>query len=123
MVGYPATFLLSLLLGAACNAPKSPVLLPPSFPPAPPAVPAQVAGGPLTSFGDGTWEVGVDIEPGKYKTPGPRGSGCYYERQGGDDGSFSDIIDNNFAEGPATVTIKASDKFFETSGCDWAKVG
>jgi hypothetical protein len=34
-----------------------------------PAAPAQ--SGPQTTFSSGTYEVGTDIEPGKYKTTGP----------------------------------------------------
>jgi hypothetical protein len=88
--------------------------------PAPEAAPAP--SGPLTTFGDGTWEVGVDIVPGKYKTTGPVGRNCYYARLKNGDGAMGDILDNNNSKGPATVTIKESDGYFETQGCaDWVK--
>ena len=90
------------------------------------APPPTAAGpsGPLTTFGEGTWEVGVDIAPGKYKTSGSTSSGCYYARLKQNDGSLGDIIDNNIQDGPMTVVIKSNDGYFETSGCeDWVKVG
>ena len=66
----------------------------------------------------------MDIAPGKYKTTGTDGYGCYYARLMQNDGSLSDILNNGFVQGPATVTLKRSDGYFETSGCqDWVKVG
>lgn len=94
-----------------------PAIAVPPPPPAPPATPAAPAG-PRTTFGEGTWEVGVDIAPGKYKTTGTSGYGCYYARLKTGDGSMGDIIDNNISQGPATVTIKSTDGYFETNGCD-----
>lgn len=71
---------------------------------------------------DGTYEVGVDIEPGKYKSSGTTGYGCYYARLKANDGSLGDIIQNNNSQGPSVVTIKESDSYFETTGCaPWVK--
>jgi hypothetical protein len=71
---------------------------------------------------DGTYEVGVDIEPGKYKSSGTTGYGCYYARLKANDGSLGDIIQNNNSQGPSVVTIKESDGYFETTGCaPWVK--
>lgn len=74
--------------------------------------------GPQTSIdSDGTYAVGVDIQPGVYRTAGPvNGSrNCYYKRLA----SFnsSDIIDNEGAKGPQVVEIMASDTAFSTSNC------
>lgn len=93
--------------------------------PAPPAPSAAAEpAGPLTTFASGVWEVGVDIAAGKYKTTGTDGYGCYYARLRGDEGSLDDIISNGFVQGPATVTVRPSDAYFETSGCeDWVRVG
>lgn len=80
--------------------------------------------GPLTTFGDGVWEVGVDVAPGKYKTAGTDSYGCYYARLQNNDGTVADIISNGFGQGPVTVTVKPTDGYFETSGCvDWTKAG
>lgn len=93
--------------------------------PAPTPEPTAAApAGPLTTFGDGVWEVGVDIAAGKYKTTGTDSYGCYYARLQHNDGSISDIIGNGFGQGPVTVTIKDTDGYFETSGCvDWTRAG
>ncbi len=89
---------------------------------APEAAPPPAPSGPLTTFGPGTWEVGVDIQSGKYKTTGPDGPNCYYARLKNGDGAVGDILDNNNSQGPVTVTIKESDGYFETQGCaDWVK--
>lgn len=71
--------------------------------------------------GDGTFEVGVDIEPGTYVSAPTSGIGCYWARLRGSDG-FDSIIANDFGTGQMIATIKASDRFFETSGCAaWAQ--
>ncbi|WP_214406581.1 hypothetical protein [Pseudonocardia lacus] len=90
-----------------------------------PPVPAAAVepSGPLTTFSSGVWEVGVDIAAGKYKTAGTDGYGCYYARLRENDGTLEDIISNGFVQGPATVTVRQSDGYFETSGCeDWVRV-
>jgi uncharacterized protein YoxC len=77
--------------------------------------------------GDGTYVVGVDITAGTYRTSGPAAGNdlfCYWARLSSTDGSFDAIITNGNTAGPTTVTIAASDKAFEVSGCaDWHKVG
>lgn len=73
-------------------------------------------------FGDGTYVVGEDIEPGRYSAPG--GELCYWERLSGFGGTFDEIIANNISEGPATVEIAASDAGFTTNGCGtWTPAG
>ena len=70
--------------------------------------------------GDGTFEVGVDIEPGTYVSePSPTGN-CYWARLSGT-GGLDDIIANNNTSGQALIPVSADDKYFETSGCsDWS---
>lgn len=80
--------------------------------------PAQLAG----SFGPGTHEVGVDIQPGKYKTQGGGvGGSCYWARLKNTDGDFDSIITNGNAQGPTTVTISKTDGAFETTCESWTK--
>lgn len=67
--------------------------------------------------GDGTFEVGVDIEPGTYVAQASPGSKCYWARLSSSTGR-DNIIDNNISEGQSIVTISASDAFFETSRCN-----
>ncbi|MEU3613546.1 hypothetical protein ABZ725_14680 [Streptomyces sp. NPDC006872] len=76
--------------------------------------------------GDGTFVVGTDIKAGTYKSAGPADSvipNCYWARLKSTSGDFDDIITNNNASGPTTVTISASDGAFQTTGCkEWKKV-
>lgn len=76
-------------------------------PAAAPSAPAAPAG-PVTSFSDGTYVVGEDIQPGTYKTTGPANGMCYWARLKDTSGSFSSIIANGAPQGPATVTISKS---------------
>jgi hypothetical protein len=79
-------------------------------------VPTVRPTGAFLTFGDGTFTVGTDIQPGTYRTRS--GSpGCYWERLKGFSGTFGDIITNDNTDGPAVVTIAASDKGFQSSGC------
>jgi hypothetical protein len=76
---------------------------------------------PTAAFGDGTWQVGVDIAPGTWRSAG--GTTCYWQRMKGFSGTFSDIIANDNT-GPSTIVeIGASDKAFSSSRCGtWTKV-
>ena len=72
-------------------------------------------------FGDGTFVVGQDIQPGTYRTQ-VASPGCYYARLSGFGGTIGDIIANANTDAPAIVTISASDKGFESVGCGtWTK--
>ncbi len=68
-----------------------------------------------TTFGDGTWRVGVDIPAGTYRTGAS--SGCYAARLSGFGGTIGDIIENEFATVSLVVTIDPSDAGFESDGC------
>jgi hypothetical protein len=72
---------------------------------------------------DGTYKVGDDIDPGSYKATGADTGNCYWARLKSDSGDLDDIIANNNSAGSTRVTIRRSDKYFETSGCtNWKKV-
>jgi hypothetical protein len=74
-----------------------------------------------SSFGDGIWLVGEEIQPGTYRSPA--GGSCYWARLSGF-GGFDDIIINGGFTRNQTVTISASDKGFESSNCGtWVKIG
>lgn len=81
--------------------------------PAASSAPAAAAG-PVGSFTAGTFEVGVDIAAGKYKTSG--GDTCYWARLAENDGSSGDILDNGLGAGPQTVTVRDGE-YFETQRC------
>ncbi|WP_116048645.1 hypothetical protein [Amycolatopsis palatopharyngis] len=79
------------------------------------APPEPVQTGPLTEFSDGVYEVGTDIEAGKYKTQGASdGIPCYWARLNADS---QDIIDNSLSAGPMVLTAHDG----EVQGCDWTK--
>ncbi|MFI8917345.1 hypothetical protein ACIGW4_37875 [Streptomyces sp. NPDC053513] len=85
---------------------------------------AKAAAGEIP--GDGTFLVGQEVRPGTYRSAGPASSGtdCYWARLKGTTGDSSDTLANNAGKGPATVTILASDKAFQTSGCTtWKRMG
>jgi hypothetical protein len=82
----------------------------------------SVPGRVLTSFGDGTWQIGVDVEPGTYTTAGAVDPTCHHAlrrtRTGGD------VVDATDGPGPATVVLTEADGWFETSGCaTWNRAG
>lgn len=67
-------------------------------------------------FGDGTWRVGTDIQPGTYGTDG--GSTCYWAFLRGFPGTDSeDIIFNNYGGGAQVVTILPTYAGFLSDNC------
>jgi hypothetical protein len=80
--------------------------------------------GPVSRFAtidDGTWEVGRDIKPGTYRTREPAFF-CYWARLKSFSGSLSSIIANDNLTGYGVVTIRSTDRGFETNGCPtWTK--
>jgi hypothetical protein len=99
----------------------APVALPHTAP-APPPVPeprvafdgsVTVPGRELTAFGDGTWQVGVDVVPGTYTSTG--GPDCRYALRAAVTGG--DVAASTVGPGPATVVLAADTGYVETSGC------
>lgn len=79
---------------------------------------------PRNHFGDGRYEVGVDIVPGKYKTDGTIIPGasipdkCYWARLKNLDGLLSSTIAVGYdGNGPQVVTIDPKDVGFESHEC------
>lgn len=79
------------------------------------------------SVGDGTWEVGSEVQPGTYVTQ-PEGDGvfdsCYVARLSSFSMEFEDIIANDNVEGGAQgrITIEDSDTGVQFSGgCTWER--
>jgi len=82
---------------------------------------STITDSPTDPFGDGMYIVGVDIEPGTWRTEGS--SGCYWERLSGFGHEFDDIIANEYADTQQIVTISPDDAGFESSDCGtWSKV-
>lgn len=71
--------------------------------------------GPVATFDDGLFEVGVDVPAGTFRTAGPDGSnatGCYWSRIA----PSGDVIANGVLHEPGTVTMSNGDRF-DTTGC------
>lgn len=84
------------------------------------AVEAEIAANTIP--GSGIYLVGVDIQPGTYRSVD--NSGCYWARLSGLGGSLDEIRANANVDGQAVVEIRSNDVAFETSRCtDWVKVG
>lgn len=80
---------------------------------------AEVAKQRDTIDGDGTYEVGVDVNPGRYKTAG--GEMCYWAKLRNDAGQ--DIIANDLGAGPKTAVLTAG-TLFQSKGCgSWTRAG
>ena len=70
---------------------------------------------------EGTWTVGVDIEPGTYRTSADVTSGCYWAiYRTGSNGS--DIIENDIVTGGRPTVTLSVGQDFKTSRCgSWSK--
>jgi hypothetical protein len=70
---------------------------------------------------DGTYIVGTDISPGKWKSTGGDGL-CYWARLNAFTGTLAAINANGLPSGRVIVTIRSTDKGFKTSGCgEWVR--
>ena len=75
------------------------------------------APGAVSTFGDGTFVVGADIRPGRYRAV-DLGAFCSWSRLSGFSGGFDDIIAIEIPQGAsALVDIRPTDVGFESSGC------
>jgi len=81
------------------------------------AAPTSSPPAPRTTFSEGVYAVGVDIQPGQYRSPG--GAACYWARLDANEG----IIDNYIGNGPSILNVRASDAYIELSRCTWTKSG
>ena len=73
-------------------------------------------------FGDGVFVVGLDIGPGTWTSPG--GDSCYWARLSGFSGDLNHIEANGLGGANNILTIKSTDKGFESSNCGtWTNSG
>jgi hypothetical protein len=73
-----------------------------------------------SSFGGevGTYQVGRGIPPGAYETAGGHGGRrCQWSRLKGLSAAPGDVLASGSSDGPARVTILATDAFFQTKDC------
>ena len=74
------------------------------------------------TIGNGSFEVGVDVQPGRYRSAGPKGvfPMCSFVRlktAGASMLDFQQVIDIQNVGGPAIVNIAATDGGFFSQGC------
>jgi hypothetical protein len=74
---------------------------------------------PKKAVGDGTYEVGVDIKPGDYRTKGE--SECYWERDGNLSGKISAVIANDNIDGPTIIHVNSGEYLKLSGGCKWRR--
>lgn len=74
-----------------------------------------------TSFDDGTWWVGRDIEPGMYTVKEEAGAGCYWALyKAGTNGE--EFINGGGGKGRPTVSLSEGHEFSSTTCPDWVLV-
>jgi hypothetical protein len=68
---------------------------------------------------DGMYQVGVDVQPGTYKTAGPAdpSNECYWRRVSNLSGDSGSTLAFNFSAGQQVVEIMSTDVGFETKNC------
>ena len=116
--------------GSGSQPPASPTATVPTAEVPPPARTTPEATGTAETTmkeipGDGTFLVGQEVRPGTYRSTGPAAGGtdCYWARLKGTTGDLGEIIANHAGKGQATVTILATDKAFQTTGCQtWKRI-
>jgi hypothetical protein len=80
---------------------------------------------PESTMDEGTYEIGVDVKPGRYKTRVPEDSpGCYWERLKDDSGGLDSIIANGDvnAGGRVSIRVKRGDFFLSEDCGTWTRV-
>ncbi|MER6576211.1 hypothetical protein [Nonomuraea sp. NPDC001023] len=79
---------------------------------------------PGSTAGMRTFVVGVDMQPGTYRTTGPvaGSTNCFWARLNSTSPDLGSVINAGAPTGPASVTIEPGDKAFQTAGCaQWTK--
>lgn len=81
---------------------------------------------PGTTFVDGQWLVGGDIQPGTYSVTVKSGSpGCTWERDSSTDGTAASVLEsgNGHSDEVIVVVIKETDKVFQSRNCgSWHRI-
>ena len=80
---------------------------------------------PESTMDEGTYEIGVDAKPGRYKTRVPEDSaGCYWEKLKDDSGGLNSVIANGEvnAGGRVSITLKRSEFFLSEDCGTWIRV-
>jgi hypothetical protein len=84
-------------------------------------LPPAAAAADAHDIGDGTYVVGMTIQPGTWVTGG--GPDCVWLRLARVGGGAEDVIASGRPSGSAEVRIEPTDAAFETYGCRWVPLG
>jgi hypothetical protein len=76
---------------------------------------AFIAGYPATTFGDGDWAVGPNIQPGRWTAPG--GPDCTWARTRDFSHTPAGVVASDSPSGAVAVDVAPSDVGFSTTGC------
>ena len=123
--GAPAPALalaLALALGSCTTG--APASSPAPSSPGPPGGASSSVPSSPTVFGDGTWHVGTQIDPGTYRTSGAHGlssttfgrTPCHWERDAAV-GPAERALGSDAVLGPDIVTVLPTDSLFVSQGC------
>lgn len=73
------------------------------------------------TIGEGDWAVGVDVQPGTYRTTGAVSGDCYWEINA--DANGDNIVANDIVSGGRPTVTLESGQYFSSSRCgEWRKV-
>jgi hypothetical protein len=73
------------------------------------------------TIGEGDWAVGVDVQPGTYRTTAPVSDDCYWEINS--DANGDNIVANDIVTGGRPTVTLENGQYFSTNRCgDWRKV-
>ena len=82
---------------------------------------SPITADPNAPFGDGIYQVGIEIAPGTWRNEAS--SGCFWSRLSGFSGDIDDTITNEFSDVQQIVTIQASDIGFQSEDCGtWSQI-
>ena len=73
------------------------------------------------TIGEGDWAVGVDVQPGTYRTTDAVSGDCYWEINS--DANGDNIVANDIVTGGRPTVTLANGQYFSSNRCgDWRKV-
>lgn len=78
---------------------------------------ADESGGNATTIDEGDVEVGIDVQPGRYVTPGPTDPANPCKYRVSSDAAGNDILSSKESDASAEVTLDAG-QFFTSENCD-----
>lgn len=121
---YALGIVVALVLAYKAGMANGPVRAVPAPAAQAPVVQAEPAvSGPVSTFSDGVYEVGRDIEAGTYVAPGgPDGGGCYWKRLSSLAGDVDSIIANDLNHGGQVLITVNSGEYLQVKDCGtWTK--